>query len=354
MYYMRRRATIFRDYGEFGYITDNRNYGYRLADEGENLIGDRIVSQSGKVFLAALDRLPKSLDRILEEITDVFKGISYEDIKDDAIEYYAILEQEGFVVSGSDYLSCLEGDHVFSYTQQIKSDPNDNKKSSEISEPDTQEYLDEHYYKGRVRLAHIHIEIAGLCNERCVHCYIPHENKTTAMDKYTVLEVLRQCRDMNVLNVTLSGGEPMLHSSFIEILQRCNEYNFSVNILSNLTILTDEIIREIKNNPLIGIQTSIYSMNPDIHDGITSVKGSLKSTIASVQKLIENDIPVQISCPIMKANMGSYKDVAEWGKRLGITVNADYVIIGRYDGSMSNLDCRLSLDDIKKYVSEMI
>ena len=41
----------------------------------------------------------------------------------------------------------------------------------------------------------------------------------------------------------------------------------SVNVLSNLTLLNDEMVAEMKLNPLLSVQTSVYSMIPDIHDG---------------------------------------------------------------------------------------
>ena len=35
----------------FGYITDNRNFGYKKTDDGKNDIGDKILSESGTVCL---------------------------------------------------------------------------------------------------------------------------------------------------------------------------------------------------------------------------------------------------------------------------------------------------------------
>ena len=67
---------------------------------------------------------------------------------------------------------------------------------------------------------------------------------------------------MNIIHVTLSGGEPLLHKDFLSFLVRCRELDLSVNVLSNLTLLTDEIVLEMKKNPLLSVQTSLYSMNP--------------------------------------------------------------------------------------------
>ena len=94
----------------------------------------------------------------------------------------------------------------------------------------------------------------------------------------------------------------MLHKSFCDFLRKCNEYNLSVNVLSNLTLLNDEVIKEMKMNPLLAVQVSLYSMNSNIHDEITQMKGSYEKTKNAILKLVENDIPLQISCPIMKQN----------------------------------------------------
>ncbi|WP_461251971.1 radical SAM protein, partial [Treponema sp. R8-4-B8] len=55
-----------------------------------------------------------------------------------------------------------------------------------------------------------------------------------------------------------SGGEPMLHPQFCDFLRKAKDYDFSVNILTNLTLLNDEIIAEMKNNRLSSVQVSLY------------------------------------------------------------------------------------------------
>jgi MoaA/NifB/PqqE/SkfB family radical SAM enzyme len=140
----------------------------------------------------------------------------------------------------------------------------------------------------------LQIELTSRCNERCVHCYIPHENKISDIDDALFYDTLDQCREMGLLNLTLSGGEPMLHPHFIDYLRKAQEYDFSINVLSNLTLLNDEIIAEMKANRLSSVQVSLYSMKSAIHDSITKMPGSFEKTKAAILKLIENDIPLPI------------------------------------------------------------
>jgi radical SAM protein with 4Fe4S-binding SPASM domain len=354
MFFKQKSNVIFRKYDSFGYITDNRNFGYKLTINNENYIGDKILSKTGAVFFSVLDRKPQTLDELVKEINKQFADVDISTIKNDAIEFYYVLEQDGFIVSGETLQECEEKDTRFSY-KMLETDIIKKDSSPTITHPekDTQDFLEE-YFKGKPQLTNLHIEITSKCNERCLHCYIPHENKISNIDPDLFYNILKQCRDMRLLHLTLSGGEPMLHKNFCDFLRKCKEYDFSVNILSNLTLLNDEIVKEMKAIPLLGVQVSLYSMDPNIHDEITQMKGSFEKTKNAILKLIDNDIPLQISCPIMKQNKSCYDDVVKWAKKHKIHVGDDYVIIARYNHTTQNLNCRLSIDEIKDVINDKV
>ncbi len=348
MYFKRRSSVLFRDFASFGYITDNRNFGYYQTNNNENHIGDKILSDSGTIFLSVLGRQPQSIDDIAINAKKQFDNVDISIIRKDAIEFFHKLEHDGFIVSGETPQECEERDSRFSY-----------KQKHEIIQPEiifhkktTQDFFKEHF-QDKPQLRSLHIEINSKCNERCLHCYIPHENKISEMESELFYNILEQCKEMRLLHITLSGGEPMLHKNFCDFLSKCYEKELSINVLSNLTRLDDKILEELKRNPLLGVQVSLYSMIPDTHDKITKVKGSFKKTKNAILKLIENDIPLQISCPIMKENKDSFNTVVKWAKKYKINVGADYVIIGRYDHSNQNLNHRLSIDEIDEVMQKV-
>lgn len=354
MYFKQKSNVIFRNYDSFGYITDNRNFGYKQANNNENDIGDKIVSQSGAVFLSVLGQKPQTLHELAEKINKQFQNVDIRTIKNDASEFFRLLERDGFIVSGETVQECDEKDTKFSYKMsEPRIEKNDCSATIKSFGKSTQEFLDE-YYKGEPQLTNLHIEITSKCNERCVHCYIPQDCKKNHMEPELFYNVLEQCKKMNLLHLTLSGGEPMLHKDFIGFLRKCKEYNFSVNVLSNLTLLNDKIIDEMKTNRLLGVQVSLYAIDSKIHDSITKIKGSCDATKNAILRLNENDIPLQISCPIMKQNKNCYTDVVDWAKEHNMHVGSDYVIIARYNHTTQNLNNRLSINDIKKVINDRI
>lgn len=352
MYFKQKSNVIFRNHDSFGYITDNRNFGYKQINNDNSVLGDKILSDSGTIFMSVLNRKPQFIDELAEKINIQFTDANILEIKNDAIEFYSLLEWEGFIVSGKTFQECDEKDLGFSY-KTLKHSLKKNIPASVNPKKSTQEFLEE-YFGGKPQLTNLHVEIISACNERCLHCYIPHDLKVSCMESDLFYNIIEQCRNMKLLHLTLSGGEPMLHENFCNFLKKCREYDFSVNVLSNLTLLNDDIINEMKMNPLLGVQVSLYSMDSDIHDEITQMKGSFKKTKKAILKMIENDIPVQITCPIMKQNKNCYNDVLKWAANNMIHSGDDYGIIARYNHTTQNLSCRLSIDEIKEVIYDKI
>lgn len=342
MFYRQKFDTFIRNYDGVGYITST------------GIFNDRVMNESGTVFLMALSRNAQSLEELTEKICKSFADADYETVKKDAKEFYDELVTDGFLVKGESPEECDANERCFSYKDfEPKTIREDFTPPILRSRMSTQDYLERHF-KNKPHLTSFQIELTSKCNERCIHCYIPHENKLYNITDELYYSVLKQLSEMNVLNVTLSGGEPMLHPHFIEFLKAAKEYDFSVNILSNLTLLNDDIINAMKETRLSSVQVSLYSMNAEHHDYITKLSGSFEKTKNAILKLIENDIPVQVSCPTMKANKDDFGNVMKWAHEHKIRATTDYIMMARYDHTTDNLDNRLSLDEVENVIKAIM
>jgi len=342
MLYRQKFDTFIRVYDDVGYITSRSNY------------NDQVTDKSGAVFLKALSRTPKELQELVAEITGAFINADPVEVEQDARDFYKQLEEDGFIVSGETPDELDRRDTRFSYSELMpKTIRGDFSPKIARADRDTQDYLENHF-KNKPQLAYFQIELTSRCNERCVHCYIPHESKIVDIDPILFYNVLDQCREMGVLTLTFSGGEPMLHPNFIEFLRKAKEYDFSINILSNLTLLNDEIVAEMKANRLSSVSVSLYSMNADIHDSITKFPGSFIKTKDAILRLIENDIPLQINCPVMKLNHNSFVDVTKWAEEHRVRIVPDYIMMARFNHTTDNLDNRLSLEEVADIIHHII
>lgn len=336
MFYKIRNDVLFRRYDGHGYIADNSEFGYRFLSDSASGGREEYVSESGSFMLAALGKTPRDIDEVVDDLMQVFIGVRREVLREDTIEFFQMLVERGLLSVGEALDDCVDQPWQESAVEDDGARdvivPTENCVGDRIGPNDF--------------LRSIHIEIASVCNERCVHCYIPHQYKTDTIDSELLYRILDEARGLNVVHVTLSGGEPLLHEDLIGILSRCRELDLSVNLLTNLTLLTDDILDEMRKNPLLSVQTSLYSMDAAIHDAITRQAGSFERTKNGVLRVIDAGIPAQISCPIMKQNKESFIDVVSWGREHDITVAIEPVIFAAYDHSGVNLENRISLEDL--------
>jgi len=342
MLYKQKFDTFIRRYGDIGYIINKSNF------------NDRVFDATGAVFIDVLSRTGKSLDELINEIAIAFINVDIKTLKNDVVDFYSMLEEDGFVVSGETDAELIAKDKRFSYSSiNPKTIKKDFSPIMKRADTDTQDFLVS-YFKKNPYLYSFQIELTSRCNERCVHCYIPHENKIGDIDPVLFYSVLDQCRDMGLLNITLSGGEPMLHKNFAEFLRKAKDYDFSIHILSNLTVLNDEIISEMKANRLSSVQVSLYSMTPEIHDSITKYEGSFYKTRDNILRLIENDIPLQISCPTMKQNKNCFADVLKWAHEHKVSAETDFIMMACYNNDKSNLVNRLDLNEVEEIIKNVV
>ncbi len=342
MLYRQKKDTYIRNYDGVGYITST------------GIFNDRMVNESGTVFLCALNRKPQSLDELTDKIIKAFVDVDRETVKKDAEEFYEKLVEDGFIIKGETEEEMTEKDIGFTYNAvKPKTIREDFTPTIQRADSNTQEFLEKHF-KNKPHLTNFQIELTSRCNERCVHCYIPHDLKLYDITEELYYSTLKQLSEMGALSVTLSGGECMCHPKFKEFLKAAKQYDFYVNILSNLTLLDDEIIQIMRDGNVSSIQTSLYSMIPEHHDAITTVKGSFFKTRDNILKVIENDLPIHVSCPTMKGNKDDYGDVMKWCHEHKIRAQTDYIMMAEYNHETSNLANRLSVEEAGKVISDIM
>jgi radical SAM protein with 4Fe4S-binding SPASM domain len=210
------------------------------------------------------------------------------------------------------------------------------------------------FYKDKSRLTSLQIELTNRCNERCVHCYIPHEKKITHIESALVYSIIAQCRSIGLQTITFSGGEPMLHTGFAGFLDAANWNHLKINVFSNLTLLDESIAFKLKTCN-VKVQVSLYSIDAGIHDSITGVRGSCEKTKQGIEILAKYGIEIFISCPLMKQNKDSYPGVLAFANGYNAAIAPDVMIFADSSGGMTNLVHRLSVDeamDVIRYILE--
>src|SRR5947199_1867248 len=152
------------------------------------------------------------------------------------------------------------------------------------------------------------VDLTYRCNERCVHCYLDHDDHGE-MTTTEIKHLLDELADAGVFILTLSGGEILMRRDFFEILEYARQLTFCVKLKTNGVLIREREAARIRDLGVESVQVSIYSHRPEVHDAITLVPGSLKRSLTAIRFLKSQGIKVTIANVLMTENMQDYQDV---------------------------------------------
>lgn len=195
----------------------------------------------------------------------------------------------------------------------------------------------------------LHIDLTDGCNEKCVHCYLPHGG-THYIDKDITFKALKEFREAQGLTVYVSGGECMLHRDFAEILRYAKSLDLNIIVLSNLTLCDVKRAALLKEIDPQFVNVSLYAVNEMIHDSITQVLGSCRRTKAAIDVLQAAGVHIRIATPFMRENKGCVEELKEYADKRHVHLIPDSEIFGQIDHSCTNQSHALSLDELKELI----
>src|SRR5271163_151664 len=124
----------------------------------------------------------------------------------------------------------------------------------------------------------VHMDVTYRCNERCVHCYLDHDDHGE-MTTAEIKGVLNQLAEAGVFFITFSGGEVLMRRDFFEIVEYARRLQFNVKVKTNGVMIREAQARRLRELGVEQIQISVYSRRPEVHDAITKLPGSLRRTV---------------------------------------------------------------------------
>lgn len=333
------RQTFVRYYGEFSYL-----FGKVTAFDQ--------VFRHAEPFLRPLTREAKDWEAVVDEVWHAFEGVARAEVAADFEAFIRPLIEAGVILCGEtpEALEALEP--RFTYAVDDPKTLANEKVYTQAESEALPATLLERYFAEHPTLFELQLDITQACTERCRHCYVPEYNPLF-LPYEKICEVLDDFRAMGGLHISLSGGECMLHPDFIRIVRAIRELDCTVACLSNLTVMSDEILAALVEADAT-VQVSLYSMEPEIHDEVTRRKGSWRETMGAIVRLREADIPVRISCPCLRINYKGYPAVLAFAKSLKMSAQTDFIIMGKSDCDTSNLCNRLTLPETSELLEDVI
>lgn len=168
------------------------------------------------------------------------------------------------------------------------------------------------------------VAITGACNLACRHCWVeagvlsapPH------VPVRALRRILKEFAAIGGKGVRFTGGEPLCHPEWLELLRFSRSLGFrSLALQTNGILLTDEHVTALRelDFPGLSIQISLDGATAATHDLVRGV-GSFDGALDGIVKLVQEGLAGRISLFMteMRHNLDDIPAILEFADSMGL------------------------------------
>jgi len=164
------------------------------------------------------------------------------------------------------------------------------------------------------------LELTEECPLRCKHCYLDAGHGTT-MEYELFIKILNEMIELKIDKIQLTGGEPLLHPKFFQILELCINNDIDTQLFTSGFLASQDIIN--KFNSYVGkkitFQISIDGLE-EYHDDFRGVKYSYKNAINFITEMHNKGFTVMVGMTIIKQEYKEISQLCDILKSIGVSM----------------------------------
>lgn len=200
------------------------------------------------------------------------------------------------------------------------------------------------------RLMSVLLELTYACNLDCTFCYndLSLGGKRLSLAQYR--ELLDDLASLGVLNLSLTGGEPLAHPRFFEIARHARDLGFVIRLKTNGHAIKEAVARRIRDevDPFL-VEVSIHGATADTHDRQTRVPGSFARLLGNIRTMKSFGLRVKANSVLTRWNEHEVEELLTLCDDLEVVLQIDPEVKPKDDGDQSTLAIEASAEGQARY-----
>ncbi|MFL0196029.1 radical SAM protein [Clostridium sp. WILCCON 0269] len=216
-------------------------------------------------------------------------------------------------------------------------------------------------------MRHVSIEICQRCPNKCIHC---SSASSKECNTYISIEKLKEIVDglklLEAKSISISGGEPFLHSGLLDIVSYINSKGIDISIYTSGIVFNEygeyssldgKVISKLSKIGVNKLIFNVQSLKEERYDEIMQTKGNLPLLMESIKLCKENNIFTEIHFVPMKLNIDEIDDMINFVGKFNLDMLSFLGLVPH--GRAKDNEEKILLDDetsdmIKKKLNELI
>jgi len=148
------------------------------------------------------------------------------------------------------------------------------------------------------------------CIANCLHCNPRSKkfdnNNVMTIEKYRAL--FKKLKEMGTKQICISGGEPLLYKNIEEMVSIISSFGIAVTLNTNGWLLTKQKLKQLIDAGLVGVNVSIDSPSPEMHNKLRGVDGIFEKTVKQLKECKELEETFYLNVRMILSKY-TYKDI---------------------------------------------
>lgn len=182
------------------------------------------------------------------------------------------------------------------------------------------------------------LETTDQCNIVCLGCYrkkiVGHRSLEQLKEDILFLKRWR-----NVYNISIAGGEPLMHPDIVEIVSFIKQNGMEPLVLSNGRALTRELLRDLKKAGMLGFSFHIDSLQKREPQWTGKTEAELNEYREEMLEITSSvDMYCNFGMTVYRSNFEQINDVIRWANKHIDRVHGLVMITFRAAGTSGDVD----------------
>jgi len=211
-----------------------------------------------------------------------------------------------------------------------------------------------------IGLKNLCIEITNKCMLNCIHCSSKANSKSNDMLLFSdVKNILLDAVSEGVKNLSISGGDPLLHPEFKEIISFAKKLGLHITVYScgiiyhnnELSSISEDTLLFFKRN-INKIVISLHGSNDDTIYKIVKIKNVFNTIINSIKSCLKYNIETEIHFVPININYIDFLDLIDLVNDIGIKKISLLRLVSQ-GRCLNNDELKVSVDNMKSLLKEI-
>ena len=187
-------------------------------------------------------------------------------------------------------------------------------------------------YREVGRIEAVDFEVTHRCPCNCMHCCLDH-TQTDELDLSEIASLFGQLREEGVLELGITGGEPLIRQDFFQILALAHKERFLISLLTSGVLIGPAEIARLKDTGVKHVEISLLGATAVTNDMIMGHAGAFDKIVRATRLLVKAKIPVTLKTTVLQLNYTELDEMARLAKKLHADFDACCLITPRDNGN---------------------